>query len=235
MKPAFQIALGLNITVAFFLCAASLNAQSYSQDYADAAFGPGSEPSYLLTSSSIGTMTGGDSLATANVSEHSCRVPILLAQSQRAARMPAKRMPSEFQLARLTFSEDFSRRYLMAHSSPEPSTAASSSAGFTRAPAVRSSGTFDARYVWLNGVQFSLAFADIETTQHCINEHTCKEGNPLMPSSQAGKISVSLGFAAFTAVASYRLKMHRSKGWWVAPAVSIAGHAVGVASGLAHW
>lgn len=235
MKSAFQLALELNITVAFLLCAASLNAQSYGPDYADAAFGPGSEPTYSLTSNGIGSIIGGDSLATADVSQHTCRLPILSAQSQSAARMPAKRIPSDFQLARLTFSEDFSRPYLFAYSSPGPAAPASSSAGFTRTPPVRSTRTFDAKYVWLNGFQFSLAFADVETTQHCIDKHTCREGNPLMPSSQAGRISVSLGFAAVTAVASYRLKKHRSKGWWAAPAVSIAGHAVGLASGLAHW
>jgi hypothetical protein len=234
MKPAFHVTLGLNITIAFFLCTARLKAQSYSLDYADAAFSPESQFTWPLTSNGIVSMTGDDLLAIAYVLQDSQRPPTSFAQSQPAARMPAMRMPSDSHLARLTFSVDFSRPQPLAYSSPDPPAPASYSAGFTRTPAVRSSRTFDAKYVWLNGLQFSLAFADIETTQHCIDEHTCREGNPLMPSPQAGKFSVSLGIAAFTAVASYRLKKQRSKGWWVAPAVSIAGHAVGLASGLVH-
>jgi len=86
----------------------------------------------------------------------------------------------------------------------------------------------------LNSLHFSLAFADIETTQHCINEHTCREGNPLLPSSQAGKLGVSLGIATFTAVASYQIKKETTKAWWLAPTVGIAAHTVGLATGLAH-
>ena len=234
MKPTFHAALGLNITFAFFLCAAMLKAQSYDLDYAEAAFSHESQFTLPLTSNGTVSMTCGDSLAPAYLSQVSERPLILSAQSQRAARMPAIPMPSDSHFARLTFSEDFSRTYPLAYSSPEPPAPASSSAGFTRTPAVRRSRTFNARYAWLNGLQLSLAFADIEATQHCIDEHTCKEGNPLMPSSQAGKLSVSLGIAAFTAFASYRLKKQGSKSWWVAPAVGIAGHAVGLASGLAH-
>jgi hypothetical protein len=48
-------------------------------------------------------------------------------------------------------------------------------------------------------------------------------------------LAVSLGIAGFTAVASFQLKKGRSKGWWVAPVMGIAGHAVGLASGLIHW
>jgi len=234
MKPAFHVALGLNITIAFFLCTARLKAQSYNLDYADVAFSPESQFTLPLTSNGIASMTGGDSFATANLLPDSQPALNLFAQGQRAALIPAMPIPSGSYLARLTFSEDFSRPYSLAYSSPPSPVPALSSAGFTRTPAVRRSRTFDAKYAWTNGLQFSLAFADIESTQRCIDEHTCREGNPLMPSSQAGKFSVSLGIAAFTAVASYRLKKLRSKGWWVAPAVGIAGHAVGLASGLAH-
>ena len=233
MKPAFHVALGLDIILAFFPCTAKLNAQSYQLDYPNVAFSSESQFTLPLTSHGSVSMTCGDSLTTAYLLQDSQRALNLFAQSQRAARAPAMPMSSESHLARLTLSEDFSGPDLLAYSSPPSPVPALSSAGFTRTPAVRRSRTFDAKYAWLNGLQFSLAFADIETTQHCIDEHTCREGNPLMPSSQAGKFSVSLGIAAFTAVASYRLKKQHSKGWWIAPAVSIAGHAVGLASGLA--
>ena len=234
MKLAFHVALGLSIAIAFFLCSARLKAQSFYLDDADVSFGPESQFTFPLTSNDIVSMTRGDSLAIASVLQDSQRPPILFAQSQRAALILEMRMPSDSHLARPFSSEDFSRLYPLAYLSPALSAPASSSAGFTRSPAVRGFKIFDAKYAWLNGLQFTLAFADIETTQHCIDEQTCREGNPLMPSSQAGMLSVSLGIAAFTAVASYRLKKLRSKGWWVAPAVSMAGHAVGLASGLAH-
>src|SRR5208282_2192072 len=105
MKPAFHVALGLNITIAFFLCTARLKAQSYNLDYADVAFSPESQFTLPLTSNGIVSVTGRDSLATADVLQDSQRLPILFAQSQRAARMPAMRMPSDSHLARLTFSE----------------------------------------------------------------------------------------------------------------------------------
>jgi hypothetical protein len=234
MKPAFHAALGPSIAIALLLCSARLKAQSNNLEYADVSFGSECQFTFPLTSNGIVSMTGGDSLAIANMLEDSQRPLILFAQSRRAALTPEMHMPLDSHLARLSFSEDFSRPYPLAYWSPAPRAPASSFAGFTRTPAFRGSKIFDAKYVWLNGLQLSLAFADIEITQHCIDEHTCREGNPLMPSSQAGKLSVSLGIAAFASVASYRLKKLRSKGWWVAPTVGIAGHAVGLASGLAH-
>lgn len=234
MKPAFHAALGFSIAIVSSLCTARLNAQSYLLDHADVSFGIESQFTLPFMSNGIVSIAGGDPLATADALQDPQRPLILFARSRRAALIPEMRAPSDSQFARLTFSEGFSRLPSLAYSSPEPPAPASSSAGFTRTPPARGPRTFDAKYVWLNGLQFGLAFADIETTQHCIDEHTCREGNPLMPSSKAGMFSVSLGFAAFTAVASYRLKKQHARGWWIAPAVSFAGHAVGLASGLAH-
>jgi hypothetical protein len=116
-----------------------------------------------------------------------------------------------------------------------PSASASSSAGFKRVPAGRSPKFFDARYFWLNSLHLSLAVSDIEMTQHCIDGHTCKEANPLMPSSQAGKIGVNLGLVTYTAASSYWFRKHKSRVWWLGPTVGVAAHTVGLASGLAHW
>jgi hypothetical protein len=232
MKPASHVALGLKITLAVFLCTARLIAQPDNLDYADVALSTETQSISPLTSSGVVLMTVGYPLATADFFQYSGRPPVPFAQIQRDVKM-SMRAGTDSHLARLAFSGDLSGPDPLAYSSPEPPAPASSSAGFTRTPVVRGSRSFDAKYVWLNGLQFGLAFADIETTQHCVDEHSCREGNPLMPSSPAGKLSVSLGIAAFTAVASYRMKKQRSKGWWIAPAVSVAGHAVGLASGLA--
>jgi hypothetical protein len=90
-------------------------------------------------------------------------------------------------------------------------------------------------YYLLNGLHLGLALADVEATQHCIANRHCQEGNPLMPSSQAGQISINVGLFAYAAGSSYWLKKRRAKWWWAPPAVGVAAHAVGVASGLKNW
>ena len=87
-------------------------------------------------------------------------------------------------------------------------------------------------YIVLNGLHLGMALADVEMTQHCIADHRCKEGNPMMPSSQAGQISVSVGIFAYAAGSSYWLKKHKSKMWWAPPAVGVVAHVIGFASGL---
>ena len=45
----------------------------------------------------------------------------------------------------------------------------------------------DGRFLLLNGAHLGMAMFDVEMSQHCIAERKCVEGNPLMPSSQAGQ------------------------------------------------
>jgi hypothetical protein len=91
----------------------------------------------------------------------------------------------------------------------------------------------DRRYLLLSGVHLGMAVFDVEMTQHCIAEHKCREGNPIMPSSQVGQFGVSLGSVAVTAVGSYWSKKHHTKIWWIGPAAGIAAHTAGVATGFA--
>ena len=163
------------------------------------------------------------------------QTPIPFGQTQRDAQLSAKRMTPNSDLSSVSLPESasgISSSALPAFLAPPAS--ASASAGFKRVASGRSPRVFDARYFWLNGLHLTLAVSDIEITQHCIDEHTCKEANPLMPSSQAGKIGVSLGFATYTAASSYWLRKHKSKVWWLGPTVGVAAHTVGLASGLAH-
>jgi hypothetical protein len=88
----------------------------------------------------------------------------------------------------------------------------------------------DRSYLLLNGVHLAMALVDVEMTQHCMAEHKCREGNPIMPSSQAGQISVSLGFVTYTAVVGYWMKKHNMRIWWMAPTVGIAAHTAGAAA-----
>lgn len=110
----------------------------------------------------------------------------------------------------------------------------SGSASFERVSPIRTPRTLNSNYFLLNGLSLGMAVFDVEMTQHCIATHQCREGNPLMPSSQAGALSMNLAIVGYGSFVSYRLKKHHSRLWMVSPAVSITAHSVGVASGLAH-
>jgi hypothetical protein len=93
----------------------------------------------------------------------------------------------------------------------------------------------DAHYFLINGAHLSMAVLDIGMTQHCIAAHRCTEGNPLMPKSFAGQLSVELPLVGLGSGVSYSMKKQRFRGWWIAPAVGAAAHGVGVISGLRYY
>jgi hypothetical protein len=112
----------------------------------------------------------------------------------------------------------------------------SSAAGFVfvaRTPARPQ--TLSKGFFLLNGLHLGMAVFDVGMTQHCIADHHCREGNPLMPSSLAGQLSVDFAYVGYGTFVSYRLKKHRNRLWLLSPAVGIAAHAVGVESGFAHY
>lgn len=100
----------------------------------------------------------------------------------------------------------------------------STRAGFVApAPAVRTR-TADTKFFLLNGIQLGMAVFDVEMTQRCIASHQCRETNPAMPSSQAGQLSVNLAVFAFSSWASYWLKKHGLRVWWLPPAFGAVAH-----------
>lgn len=87
--------------------------------------------------------------------------------------------------------------------------------------------------LWLmNGVHAGTAALDITLTKHCIDNHTCREGNPLMPSSIGGQIGIDFALVSYSSYVSYRLKKHNSRAWWISPALGTSTHIVGIASNL---
>lgn len=90
------------------------------------------------------------------------------------------------------------------------------------------------RYFLLNGLHLGMAGLDLALTQRCIDAHRCREGNPLMPASLAGRAGVEFGLVGFGALVSGRMKLHGLHSWWVTPFIGIVAHGVGVATGLAH-
>jgi hypothetical protein len=85
----------------------------------------------------------------------------------------------------------------------------------------------DRKFVGMSALVLGLTVADIETTQHCLSNSTCKELNPLMPHSRAGMYAVNIPINAAAMYLSYRLKASGHKTWWIAPIAISGAHAVG--------
>jgi hypothetical protein len=107
-------------------------------------------------------------------------------------------------------------------------------AGFVRVPPVMVSRAIGSRYYLLNGIHLGMALFDVEMTQRCIASHTCREGNPIMPSSLAGQLGVNFALVGYGSFVSYRMKKHGSHLWWLSPTMGAAAHSAGAATGLAH-
>ena len=99
---------------------------------------------------------------------------------------------------------------------------------------VAGSPRLGARFLLLNGLDIGMAALDESLSQHCINESRCREANPLMPPSLAGRISIVAAVAALDTYVSHRLKKQGSSLWWIPPVFGIAAHSVGAASGFAN-
>ena len=109
----------------------------------------------------------------------------------------------------------------------------STSGGLLLSPhPARKAQTLSTRYFLLNGLNLGMAVFDVEMTQHCIANRHCAEGNPLMPSSQAGQLGVNFALVGSGAFLSYRLKKQNNKMWILSPLVGISAHAAGVVSGF---
>lgn len=112
----------------------------------------------------------------------------------------------------------------------------SPAAGFVPVPrATAHPQTLSRGFFLINGLHLGMAAFDVGMTQHCLADHNCREGNPMMPSSLAGQLSVDFASVGLGTFVSYRLKKHGSKLWPLSPVVGIAAHGVGVASGFAHY
>lgn len=92
--------------------------------------------------------------------------------------------------------------------------------------------TLSAGFFLMNGLHLGLAMLDVGLTQHCIADGHCREGNPIMPSSLAGQVAVDSAWVGWGTLISYKLKRNESRAWWVTPAIGIAAHTAGAASGF---
>lgn len=85
----------------------------------------------------------------------------------------------------------------------------------------------DRKFVTMSAALMALTISDLERTQHCLARGTCAEMNPLLPHSRAGMYAVNIPINAGTMYLAYKMKAAGWRPWWVAPALNIAGHAVG--------
>ena len=168
--------------------------------------------------------------------------------SAQQATIPFKQLERDAQLsARLTVPDN-EIASSVSSSSPSSSSSSSSSvfpgvvspelsaASYVRVPPVPVANprTLSSSFYLLNGLHLGMAIFDVEMTQRCIATHHCREGNPLMPSSLAGSLTVNLALVGSGSYISYRLKKHRATLWWLSPTVGTASHTVGVATSIAH-
>lgn len=92
----------------------------------------------------------------------------------------------------------------------------------------------DTKFLLLNGLHMGLAALDYGLTQHCLANHHCREGNPLMPSSAAGQAAVGSAWVGSGFLISYHLKKQDSNVWWLSPLAGIGAHAAGAITGFIH-
>ncbi len=145
---------------------------------------------------------------------------------------PIRKMNQEARLSALGTAPSSELSYKRSFEMPA---ASSSSAGFLLAPPKhRFPRTASTGFFLLNGLHLGMAIFDVEMTQHCLADHHCVEGNPLMPSSMGGQLGVAFATVGFGALASYRMKKSDSKLWILSPTVGIAAHTLGVVTGFAH-
>lgn len=87
----------------------------------------------------------------------------------------------------------------------------------------------DKRFIGMSAIVMGLTIADLESTQRCLSNHTCRELNPMLPTSRVGMYAVNLPINAGAMYFAYRLKAGGHRNWWIVPALVSAGHGVGFA------
>lgn len=99
-------------------------------------------------------------------------------------------------------------------------------------PVYKPARTLSTGFFLVNGLHLGLAMLDVGLTQHCIADGHCREGNPIMPSSLTGQVGVDSAWVGWGTLISYKLKRNDSRAWWITPAIGIAAHTAGAASGF---
>lgn len=156
--------------------------------------------------------------------------------SAQEATIPFGQLERDAQLSARLTAPDYETASSLSSSSLSPGvvSAAPSAARFVRMPTETIPGILNSKFFLFNGLHLGMATLDVTMTQRCIAAHTCREANPLMPASFAGKLCVNFALVGYSSFVSYRMKKHGSNLWWISPASGVAVHSVGAATGIAH-
>jgi hypothetical protein len=146
------------------------------------------------------------------------------------AKVPFRQIERDAQLtANLNISDRVEELSRSSEGFAAPS--ASSSSSYMR-PSFKQPRVVDSKYLLINALHLGMAALDIGLTQHCLANHRCREGNPLMPSSLAGQVGMDSALVGSGAFISFRLKKADSKLWWLSPVAGMSAHTAGVLSGF---
>jgi hypothetical protein len=102
----------------------------------------------------------------------------------------------------------------------------------TAAEAPHKRKVMDRNFLLLGALTFGLAAADVELTQHCLNEKTCVELNPTLPRSRWGMYATNTPVNLAVMYFAYRRKAAGKGGWWIAPLIDAGIHGVGIGSNV---
>jgi hypothetical protein len=90
----------------------------------------------------------------------------------------------------------------------------------------------DKKFIGLGVAVFGLTSMDLEFTQHCLHQNTCRELNPTLPHSRLGMYAVNTPINLMVMYFSHRRRAEAKRAWWLAPAVDAGSHMVGVGSNI---
>jgi hypothetical protein len=90
----------------------------------------------------------------------------------------------------------------------------------------------DKKFIGLGVAVFGMTSLDLEFTQHCLHQGTCQELNPTLPHSRLGMYAVNTPINLAVMYFSHRRREAGKRAWWLAPAVDVSSHMVGVGSNI---
>jgi len=157
------------------------------------------------------------------------QAPIPFAQLERATHLSAMFSVPGDETAISPTAGSFSSSYPTELAAPDPIVS-----GFVRAAPMTVHHGVGSNFFLLNCMHLGMAAFDVEMTHHCIADHHCREGNPIMPSSLGAQISIDFALVGYSSFMSYRMKKHHARMWWISPTSGALAHFAGGVSSASH-
>lgn len=84
------------------------------------------------------------------------------------------------------------------------------------------------KFIALTAASGALTVADAVATNRCVSNHTCREGNPLLPQANGPRTALMLGEFGAETWASWWMRRHHMKEWVAVPMIGVVTHGIGV-------